>query len=77
MTTEPIPLDRMVLATLSAFSCLVSELSRRDAIDLGALVENIQKTAATHRAQGDPNNIAPAMHRISEYLMTTVPEAKF
>lgn len=61
------------LATISVLSCVVSELSKKGLIDLGALVENIQGTAATHRQKGNAQ-MADAMHRLSEYMLTSVPD---
>lgn len=71
MEQAKIPADRMMLATLSAFSCLVSELHNSGALDFGAFIENLQRTAAEHRAKGDPDNLGPALHRVSEYLLET------
>ncbi len=69
-----IPPDKMLLALLSAFSCLVSELNKRGAIDVGSLIENVQATAVEHRSKGDPAEIADALHRVSEYLQESVPD---
>lgn len=67
---------RFFLAQNSVFSCLVAELSKAKLINVGALVENIQGTAADHQLRGDPDQIAPIMHAISEHLLKTVPDPK-
>jgi hypothetical protein len=35
------------------------------------LVAALQQTAVTHRKAGDPNNLADAIHAISEHLLTS------
>ena len=68
-----IPGDRLVLATISVLRTLVLELSRRGLLDQGELVAILQTTAAAHREAGDPNNLADAIHAISEHLEDSVP----
>lgn len=59
------------VAIMSVMSCLISELNKAGNLDLGALIENIQGTAATHRARGSTLT-ADMIHRLSEYLLETV-----
>ena len=59
------------MAIISILSCVVSELSKRGAIDIGDLTANIQGTAAGHRKKGN-EKMANVMHALSEYLLMTV-----
>ena len=70
-TTQKIPGDRLLLATISVLRTLVFELSKKGVIDLNELVETIQVTAATHREAGDPNNLADAIHAITIHLQSS------
>lgn len=63
-----------VMALTSAFSCLTSELSKKGLIDVYDLAANIQGTAASHRAKGNPE-MADHLHNISEYVLTTTRDA--
>lgn len=65
--------ERHSIAMTSVLSCLVSELTKSGALDFGAFMENVQGTAAAHRASGDPKSLAGAIHRISEHLLKSVP----
>ena len=66
--TAKIPGDRMVLATISVLRTLIFELSRRGVLDQAEFVTTLQIIAITHREAGDPNNLADAIHAISEHL---------
>ncbi len=60
-----------MVAMISAFSCLVSELSKKGLIDVHDVVQNIQATAGRHRELGNAP-LANDMHDISEHLLKTV-----
>ena len=60
--------DRLVLATISVLRTLVLELSHRGVLDQSQFVALVQETAIAHREAGDPNNLADAIHAISEHL---------
>ena len=67
----------MVLALISVMRTLVLELSRRNVIDADEFVSIVQQTAIAHRESGDPNNLADAIHAISEHLHESiVPRAR-
>jgi hypothetical protein len=68
---KKIPADRLLFALISAYRTLAILLSRRGVLDLDELVLALQQTAATHRETGDPNNLADAIHAISEHLVTS------
>ena len=68
---KKIPGDRLVLALISAFRTLVLDLSRRGVIDAEEFALMLQQTAATHRETGDPNNLADAIHALSEHLQVS------
>jgi hypothetical protein len=61
----------MVLALISAFRTLVLDLSRRGVLDRDDFVSLLQETAIAHREAGDPNNLADAIHAISEHIQTS------
>ena len=63
-----IPGDRLVLALISVVRTLVIELSKRGVLDAEEFALILQQTAATHREAGDPNNLADAIHALSEHL---------
>jgi hypothetical protein len=67
--TQKIPGDRLVLGMLSAFRTLVWALPKNGAIDLDEYITALQQTAADHRQTGDPNNLANAIHAISQHLL--------
>jgi hypothetical protein len=68
-TSKKIPGDRLVLALISAFRTLAILLDQRGALSLDELVLALQQTASTHRETGDPNNLADAIHAISQHLV--------
>jgi len=68
-TSKKIPGDRLVLALISAFRTLAVLLDQRGALSLDELVLALQQTASTHRETGDPNNLADAIHAISQHLV--------
>lgn len=69
MTDEKrIPGDRLVLALISAFRTLVLELSRKGVIDQNDFISMLHETAIAHREQGDPNNLADAIHALSIHI---------
>jgi hypothetical protein len=70
-SNKKIPADRFLFALLSAYRTLAVLLSRRGVLDMDELVAALQQTAATHREAGDPNNLADAIHAISEHLLTS------
>jgi hypothetical protein len=63
-----VPGDRLVLALISAFRTLVLELSKRGVLDAEDFATMLQQTAVAHREAGDPNNLADAIHALSEHL---------
>ena len=68
---KKIPADRLLFALISAYRTLAVLLSKRGVLDLDELVLALQQTAASHRETGDPNNLADAIHAISEHLVTS------
>ncbi len=68
MSNTKIPGDRLVLATISVLRTLVFDLNRRGILDQAEFVALVQQTAIAHREAGDPNNLADAIHAISENL---------
>ena len=68
MDNQKIPGDRLVLALISAFRTLIFDLSRRGIIDQDEFVSLLQQTAIAHREDGDPNNLADAIHALSIHL---------
>lgn len=72
--TEKIPGDRLVLALVSVVRSLVIELSRRGALDAHDFVVLLEQTAIAHRQTGDPNNLADAIHAISQNIHDSIPE---
>jgi hypothetical protein len=69
MASQKIPGDRLVLATISVLRTLIHELSARGVMDQAAFATKLQTIAITHREMGDPNNLADAIHAISEHLL--------
>ena len=65
--------DRLVLALISVLRTLVLELSRRGVMDADEFVYIVQQTAIAHRESGDPNQLADAIHLISEHLHESIP----
>jgi len=72
-TGQKIPGDRLVLGLLSAFRTLVIELHKKGVLDANEFVQTLQETAIAHRGAGDPNNLANAIHAISEQLHDSIP----
>ena len=72
MPSKKIAGDRLVLATISVLRTLVLELSRRGVLDKDEFVHIVQQTAIAHRETGDPNNLADAIHAISEHLDNSI-----
>ena len=72
MAEPKVPGDRLLLGLISAFRTLVLELDKRGALDAHEFVTTLQQTAITHREAGDPNNLANAIHSISEHLHDSV-----
>jgi hypothetical protein len=68
---KKIPADRFLFALISAYRTLAILLSRRGVLNLDELILALEQTAATHRETGDPNNLADAIHAISEHLVTS------
>jgi hypothetical protein len=68
-TSKKIPGDRLVLALLSAFRTMAILLDKREVLSLDELVLALQQTASAHRETGDPNNLADAIHAISQHLV--------
>jgi hypothetical protein len=65
---EKIPGDRLVLGLISVVRTLILELSKKGVIDADEFVSILQQSAIAHRAMGDPNNIASAIHALSVHL---------
>jgi hypothetical protein len=68
-TSKKIPGDRLVLALISSFRTLAVLLDKRGVLNLDELVLALQQTASAHRKTGDPNNLADAIHAISQHLV--------
>lgn len=66
--TEKIRGDRLVLAMLSIMRTLILDLSKRGVLDADEFISQLQEIAITHREAGDPNQLADAIHAISEHL---------
>jgi hypothetical protein len=64
---EKVPGGRLVLATISVLRTLIHELSARGIMDQTEFVTK-PTIAIAHRESGDPNNLADAIHAISEHL---------
>jgi hypothetical protein len=67
-----IPPDRLLLALISVVRTLVVELSNKGVMDANEFVAALQQIAITHRDAGDPNNLADAIHLISEHLQDSM-----
>jgi hypothetical protein len=65
--------DRLLLALTSAFSCLLCELQKSGAVEAANVIEQLQSTAAAHRAKGDPEKLADALHLLGDYLLAAIP----
>ena len=64
--------DRLVLALISVVRTLVLELSKRKVLDAEEFATIVQQTAIAHRETGDPNDLADAIHLISEHLHDSI-----
>jgi hypothetical protein len=67
-----IPPDRLLLALISVVRTLVLDLSKKGVLDADEFVLELQQVAITHREAGDPNNLADAIHAISEHLRESI-----
>jgi hypothetical protein len=72
MKSKKVRGDKLVLALISAFRTLVSELSKKGIIDQDEFVTLLQQTAIAHRESGDPNDLADAIHALSVHLQDSV-----
>jgi hypothetical protein len=63
-----IPGDRLLIALISVVRTLIVDLSQRGLLDMDDFIRKLQQVAITHREAGDPNNLADAIHAISEHL---------
>ncbi len=70
MKSPAAPVETAILDVISA---LVAELAKKDVIDIGRLMADLDVIAAAHCARGD-HRVAYAVHRIGEYVAGTVPE---
>lgn len=64
--------EAMTLAMTSVLSCLISELQKKDSLDVAALVENIQLTAIEKRKTEFPL-VAKMMEMLANYVLASVP----
>jgi hypothetical protein len=53
---------------ISVFRTLILDLSEKGLLDADEFILKLQQTAIAHREVGDPNNLANAIHAISEHL---------
>lgn len=67
--------DRLVLGMLSVMRTLIMELHKRGVLDANEFVTKVQGTAIAHREAGDPNELADALHSISEHLHDSIPNS--
>lgn len=65
--------DRLVLGMLSVMRTLIMDLHQRGALDAHEFVTKVQETVIAHREAGDPNELADALHMISEHLQDSIP----
>ena len=70
MKSPAAPVETAILDVISA---LVAELAKKDVIDVGRLMADLETIAAAHCERGD-HRVAYAIHRIGEYVTGTVPE---
>jgi hypothetical protein len=64
--------DRLVIALISVLRTLVLELSKRGVLNADEFVYIVQQTAIAHRESGDPNQLADAIHLISQHLHESI-----
>ena len=69
MSGDKIPGDRLLLAPISAFRTLSFDLSRRGVINQDEFIALLQQTAIGHREEGDPNNLADAIHAVRRQMI--------
>jgi hypothetical protein len=69
MSQKRIPADRLLFAMISSLRTLVVMLEKRGILDADEFAETLQQIAAEHRATGDPNNLADAIHAISMHII--------
>lgn len=67
MSTK-IPGDRLFLGLISVVRTLILDLSEKGLLDSDEFIQKLQQVAIAHREVGDPNNLADAIHAISEHL---------
>jgi hypothetical protein len=67
------PATAVETAILDVISALVAELAKKDVIDVGRLMDDLETIAAAHCARGD-HRVAYAIRRVGEYVRGTVPE---
>lgn len=58
----------MSIALASIMRCLIADLEKRGLVDVGELVETIQKVATAHRANGEETR-AKLMFHLSEHIL--------
>lgn len=68
--------DRLVLGMLSVMRTLIMDLHKRGVIDANEFVTSLQQIAIAHREVGNPNELADAIHSISEHLHDSIPNAR-
>jgi hypothetical protein len=66
---DKIPGDRLLLGLISVVRTLVLELSKKGVLNADEFVGILQQSAIAHRESGDPNNLAPAIHALSEHIL--------
>ena len=70
MKSPAAPVETAILDVISA---LVAELAKKDVIDVGRLMADLETIAAAHCERGD-HRVAYAIRRVGEYVRDTVPE---
>jgi len=73
MSNPQMPANAVFSVLASAFSCLISEVQKKGAVDATNVVHNIRETAEAQRATGDPDNVANYLLVLSNYIVATVP----
>ena len=66
--------NRDIYVIWTALACLIDELAKAKAVETSAVVESIQGTAALFRKEGDALQLADTMHRLSLFLLKTIPD---
>lgn len=67
MSTK-VPGDRLLLGLISVVRTLILDLSEKGLLNSDEFIQKLQQVAIAHREVGDPNNLADAIHAISEHL---------